>query len=277
MKEFVPSFAAPASRSGPAWWFAFRGRELLVQETDGTPVVPCVGDLKEFGLEPLSEHYLGDWDGWPCFAVELAPESPPPKGMSFVGLRLLLGCLEEGLYWVAGRAIQILEWDQTHRFCGQCGGPLAAKQDERAKECRPCGLIRFPRLSPAVLVLVNRGDELLLARQPHFAPGYYSIIAGFVEPGETLEQAAAREVREEAGIEIRDIRYFGSQPWPFPHNLMAGFTAEYAGGSIALDGREIEDARWFHAGDLPHLPPRPTLSRRMIDWFLGTHGQEEGR
>ena len=268
MRSFVPGFAPPESRSEPALWFAFRGQDLLVQETDGAARVPCLTRLGELGLRADAKHYLGRLDGHRCYAVELSEGSQPPAGFSLIGLRPLLGRLQEELYWIAGRAAQVLEWDRDNRFCGRCGGPLEVKADERAKMCQSCGLLQFPRISPAVLALVHREDRLILARQPHFAPGHYSIVAGFVEPGETLEEAVAREVREEVGVEIRDIRYFGSQPWPFPHNLMVGFTAQHAGGEIKIDEREIEDARWFSPDGLPELPRRPTLSRKMIDWFL---------
>jgi len=145
---------------------------------------------------------------------------------------------------------------------------MRARQAERAKECPQCGLLHFPRLAPAIIVLVERGHKLLLARSRHFPPGLYSVIAGFVEPGETLEEAVVREVREEVGVAIKDIRYFDSQPWPFPHSLMIGFTAAYAGGKISLDDMEIEDAGWFTADNLPTLPGKISISRRLIDRFL---------
>jgi NAD+ diphosphatase len=142
---------------------------------------------------------------------------------------------------------------------------------ERAKECLKCGALYFPRLAPAIIVLVERGNQLLLARSRHFMPGMYSVIAGFVEPGETLEEAVVREVREEVGIAVRNIHYFDSQPWPFPHSLMIGFTATYAGGDISLNDSEIEDAGWFTPQNLPTLPGKISISRKLIDWFLAKH------
>jgi NAD+ diphosphatase len=172
------------------------------------------------------------------------------------------------LFWVAGRAIQIVEWDRTHQFCGHCASPMVAKTAERAKECPQCGLTNFPRLAPAVIVAVVRDNQILLARSHRHPAGFYSVLAGFVEPGETLEEAVAREIKEEVGIEVGDIRYFGSQPWPFPHSLMIGFTAVYAGGEIRCDETEIEEAGWFAADALPQIPGPISISRRLIDWFV---------
>jgi NAD+ diphosphatase len=196
--------------------------------------------------------------------------------MAFEGLRQVYGRLDEDLFWIAARAVQIIDWDKTHRFCGQCGVPLKIKTTERAKECPQCGLLHFPRLAPAIIVLVERGNELLLARSRHFMPGMYSVLAGFVEPGESLEEAVVREVKEEVGIEIKDIKYFGSQPWPFPHSLMIGFTATYAGGGISLDDEEIEKADWFTMDSLPHIPGKISIARKLIDWFIEKQGGVSG-
>ena len=145
---------------------------------------------------------------------------------------------------------------------------------DRARQCPGCGLVSYPRVSPAVIVLVSRGDRFLLARNASFPGKRYSILAGFVEAGETLETAVVREIREEVGIEVRDVTYFGSQPWPFPHSLMVGFTAQHASGEIAIDGEEIVDAGWYGADpeQLPELPNRISISRRIIDSFLNAHG-----
>jgi NAD+ diphosphatase len=192
----------------------------------------------------------------------------PPAGMTFEGLREVYGRLDEDLFWIAARAVQVVDWDRTHQLCGRCGVPLKTSQTERAKECPQCGLLQFPRLTPAIIVLVERGNELLLARSRHFMPGMYSVLAGFVEPGESLEEAVVREVREEVGISVKDIKYFGSQPWPFPHSLMIGFVATYAGGKISLDDSEIEDAGWFTADRLPRIPGKISIARKLIDWFV---------
>jgi NAD+ diphosphatase len=161
--------------------------------------------------------------------------------------------------------VQLLDWQAHHQFCGQCGSPTERKTTEHAMQCPQCGLVVYPRISPAVMVLVRDGDKLLLARSPRFKPGVFSALAGFVEPGETLEQCAAREVREEVGVEIKNLRYFASQPWPFPNSLMVAFYADYAGGQITPDPTEIEAADWFSIDALPELPDPVSISRRLID------------
>jgi NAD+ diphosphatase len=270
--RFISGIVPPAERKGPAWWFAFQGPKLLVYQGSGSVSIPCFFDFAELGLTALSQHYLGHLNGRDCYAVELAEGIPPPPGMALEGLRQIYGRLDETLFWVATRAVQIVDWDRTHVFCGRCATPLRTKKDERAKECPVCGQLHFPRLAPAIIVLVERGHELLLARSRHFLPRMYSVLAGFVEPGESLEEAVAREVKEEVGIEVKDIKYFGSQPWPFPHSLMIGYTATYAGGEIALDDSEIEDAGWFTADHLPEIPGKISIARKLIDWFFEKQG-----
>jgi len=271
-KEFVSGIVPPEVRSEPAWWFVFQESKLLVDERPSDVALPCLIHITELGLAPLREHYLGRLDHQPCYAVEVAERTILPAGMAFNGLRQVYGRLDEDLFWIAARAVQIIDWDRTHQFCGRCGVPLRTKTDERAKECPQCGLLHFPRLAPAIIVLVERGDELLLARSRHFMPGMYSVLAGFVEPGESLEEAVVREVKEEVGIEVNDIKYFGSQPWPFPHSLMIGFTATYAGGEILLEDKEIEDAGWFTIEKLPRIPGKISIARKLIDGFLAKRG-----
>jgi len=267
-KKFISGIIPPQEQSGPVWWFAFEENKLLVYEESSRVSLPLLADFSELGLIPLSNHYLGSLDNRPCHAVELAEGTIPPAGMTFEGLRQLYGRLGEDLFWIATRAVQIIDWDRTHHFCGRCGTPLRIKSTERAKECPRCGLLHFPRLAPAIIVLVERGKELLLARSRHFMPGMHSVLAGFVEPGESLEEAVVREVREEVRIDVKDIKYFGSQPWPFPHSLMIGFTATYGGGEIIIDNTEIEEAGWFTVDNLPRIPGEISIARKLIDWFL---------
>jgi NAD+ diphosphatase len=172
------------------------------------------------------------------------------------------------MFRLAGRAFQLLEWDTTHRFCSRCGSPVRESGDERVKQCPECAMMHYPILSPAVIMTVERDDEILLARSPHFPEGMYSTLAGFVEPGETLEEAVAREIREESGAEVCRIRYFASQPWPFPHSLMIGFLTDFNGGAIRAASPEIEDIRWFSRKDLPRLPSSMSIARALIENFL---------
>jgi NAD+ diphosphatase len=189
-----------------------------------------------------------------------------PENWQLLGLRDVFGVVETGLAALSGRAYQILEWDANHRYCGRCGTETVVRSDERSRACPSCGRTTYPPVSPAVMVLITDGGRrVLLARKAGWAPGRYSALAGFVEPGEMLEETVARETQEEVGVEVKNIRYFGSQPWPFPHSLMIAFTAEYAGGEITPDGVEIEEARWFDAAELPKLPPGISISRRLID------------
>ncbi|GIW04292.1 MAG: hypothetical protein KatS3mg059_0912 [Thermomicrobiales bacterium] len=226
------------------------------------------------GLDDDPAPLPGSGSRWHARAWQ--PRSPPDvrhrqRGFACCGLRALYGRVSDDLFAVAGRAAQIIEWDRTHQYCGRCGTPTETAPAERAKRCPRCGLLSFPRLSPAIIVLVERGDEVLLARSPHFAEGMYSTLAGFVEPGESLEEAVYREVLEETGIAVTGLQYFGSQPWPFPHSLMIGFTARYAGGEITIDRNEIEDARWFTAFTLPRVPQKLSIARRLIDAFVARY------
>ncbi len=240
---------------------------------EGNPVgVPRVASLEDLGLEVLFRQEIGTLDGWPCCAAELNPDAEPPQGMVFRDLRGLLVEVDERFFVMAGRAKQIVEWHRTHRFCGRCGAETVSSPTELAKECPRCGMLFYPRLSPAVIVLVRRGDSVLLARSPGFPSGMYSVLAGFVEPGESIEEAINREVCEEVGIEVENVAYFGSQPWPFPNSLMIGFTADYAGGELRTEPAEIEDAGWYPVNGLPALPPRISIARAMIDDFVARHG-----
>jgi NAD+ diphosphatase len=266
--SFIHGIVPPDAIAEPAFWFALQKYNLLVDQGPSSINIPCLTDFGDLGIPILRQHYLGQLNGRPCYTVEVAEGVAPPEGMAFEGLRSLFDRLDEPLFWLAGRAIQIIDWDRTHQFCGRCGTATRPRSNERAKECPRCGLLHFPRISPAIIVLVERGDELLLARSHRSAPGIYSVLAGFVEPGETLEAAVEREVKEEVGLRIKDIRYFGSQPWPFPHSLMIAFTATYADGEIVLDESEMEDAQWFTVENLPRGPMRISIARRLIDWFI---------
>ncbi len=265
-REFRSLLVPPEAAEGCVWVFAFRRRELLVPLAGALAPVDAIEAL---GVAPQRTQYLGTLDGAHCYGAELAPDAEPPPGMAFRDLRALYGRLEPAVHDVAARAVQIVEWDRTHRFCGACGQPTVVEASERARTCPACGLSQFPRLAPAIIVAVERGDEILLGRSAHFPPGIYSVLAGFVEPGESVEAAVRREVFEESGIEVAGARYFGSQPWPFPHSLMLGFQADFSGGEIRLGDAELEDAGWFRWDELPRLfPGNVSIAQWLIRDFV---------
>ena len=258
----------PASEPGEdAHCFVFQQTLLLVR--NDAPVLAGHSEISRLGAEPLRRLYLGTLGERPCYAFEFGAHTAPPAGHDWQGLRGLFGNLDDSLVALAGRALQLVDFERTHRFCGRCGTPTEAPKHERARECPACGLVAYPRVAPAMMCLVKRGREILLGRSARFPPGMYSALAGFVEPGETLEQCLAREVKEETGISIANPRYFASQPWPFPHSLMIAFVADYAGGEIEPDPNEIEDAQWFEIDALPKLPAKISIARRLIDCAVG--------
>lgn len=264
--SFTPAIQAPNPIEGPVQWFVFRKRELLVTAAGA---VPDKEALDRHRLAPERTLYLGTLGGLHCFAAQVADAATPPAGMTYRDLMSLFASIEPGLHQVAGRAAQLLDWDRTHRLCGACGNPTEPSSIDRSRVCNGCGLAQFPRLAPAIIVTVEREDEILLARSPHFPPGLYSTLAGFVEPGESVEECVAREVREEVGVEVDEIRYFSSQPWPFPNSLMLGFTTTWKSGDIVIDGEEIVDAKWFHCDDMPtRFPGNISISQWLIDDFL---------
>jgi NAD+ diphosphatase len=268
---------------GEAHWFVFRGDQLLVElgpltsPSDDLRVkarpawakLPLQKNHEWLGPGALRTLYLGRLAGCDCWAAELPKEADAPAGMSFEGLRTLFSVLDDAHFALAGRALQLVDWDRTHQFCGRCGTPTVAKVDERVRVCPSCRLSAYPRVAPAIMALVHRRNEgrheLLLGRSPHFPPGMYSALAGFVEPGESLEQCVAREVAEEVGVRVQSLRYFASQPWPFPHSLMIAFVCEWRDGELQRQDAEIEDAKWFEVLQLPKLPSRISIARRLID------------
>lgn len=268
---FVPS-TDPRPREGGGLWFAFRKRELLVVDGFQIPAGPT---LAWFGQQPLRVQYLGELGGQACYSAELPHDAQPPDNGQFRDLRQLFGRVPEELIGVAGRAIQIVDWDRTHQFCGACGSATEYHARARSRVCThpACGHEAYPRLSPAMIVAVERGPEILLARSHHFPPGIFSVLAGFVDPGESAEDAVRREVWEETRIHVKNIRYFGSQAWPFPNSLMLGFQAEYDGGEVQPDPSEIEDAAWFHIQAMPkRFPGRVSIAQWLIDDFVKRHG-----
>jgi NAD+ diphosphatase len=264
---------------GEGRWFVFRGDQLLVEmgplerPSDDPRVrarpawarLPLQENHNWLGREPLRTLYLGLLNNQQCWAAELPKDAEAPAGMSWEGLRTLFSVLEDTHFALAGRALQLIEWDRTHQFCGRCGTATQPHPQERVRVCPACKLSAYPRVAPAVMALVKKGEHILLARSPHFPPGMYSALAGFVEPGESLEQCIAREVAEEVGVQIANARYFASQSWPFPHSLMIAFVCEWVSGDIKPQEAEIEDAKWFEVLQLPKLPSKISIARKLID------------
>jgi NAD+ diphosphatase len=264
---FVPGFQPAVEPAPRALCFGFDTSKILVKLEGELPLIPAMEELPALRPVPAWRHYFGEWNGASCWAVCFAAGMPAPAGFAWKGLRELFGRVDEEMVWVAGRAGQLVHWHRNHGFCGRCGASTEDHPSERAKRCPACGLMNHPRVSPAVIVAVVRDRQLLLAHAARFPANFYSVLAGFVEPGETLEQCVQREVFEETGVQVRHIRYFGSQPWPFPDSLMVAFTAEHAAGEIRVNPAEITAAGWFGADRLPEVPPPISIARRLIDWF----------
>ncbi|MBN1106030.1 MAG: NAD(+) diphosphatase [Deltaproteobacteria bacterium] len=266
--SFVSSFRAPPEDRESDLWFLFRDQHLLVGQKGESLFVPRSPNLERLGVAPAEKEFLGWLDECPCYAAEVQEGEPVSEGFSFMGLRRLFAALEPEVIQVAGLANQLVRWNRNHRHCGRCGNPTEKKTDERARVCPQCGCVAYPRISPAIIVAVVKDHQILLANSQRFPGKFYSVLAGFVEPGETLEACVKREVFEEVGVSLKNIRYFGSQPWPFPDSLMIAFTAEYEGGTIRIDPSEITEAGWFRADGLPAVPPRISIARHLIDWFV---------
>ncbi|NQD92526.1 NAD(+) diphosphatase [Pseudomonas sp. CrR25] len=223
--------------------------------------------LKKLDLPIIAEHGIGHFDGDAIYLLELQQPLEVP-GCSWQGLRQFMLQGDADTFKLLGYATQIGTWARQHRFCGSCSGPMQPLAGERAMHCPHCDAHHYPRLSPSMIVLVTRDDEVLLARSPRFVSGVYSTLAGFVEAGESVEQCVAREVREEVGVDVKNLSYLGSQGWPFPHSLMLGFHAEYASGEIVMQVDEIEDAQWFNVHRLPPLPAPRSIARYLIDVYV---------
>jgi NAD+ diphosphatase len=260
---FTPGITSTATEGR---LYVITGQALCVTyaASGGEPRVPV-------GPVPRAALYLGELAGAPCFARLLGDGEAAPEGTDPIALRQLFGALPDDDFGIAGRALGLTAWDRDHRFCGRCGAPTERSQTERVRTCTRCGHGAYPRLSPAIIALVERDGHALLARNARFPLPFFSTLAGFVEVGESLEAAVAREIQEEAGIAVTDIRYFGSQPWPFTGSLMIGFTARWAGGDIVGDPTEIADADWFAPDALPRIPPKLSIARELIDDFVRRH------
>ena len=263
MLQTPEHFEASADRNAikvdlslPPLRLLFSNNELCVSH-DGTRVTDSDARADDLVVGALGQRLV--------LANSIQAGSSAPSGHRFAGLRSLFGVLPDDIVAVAGRAFQIVDWNRTHQFCGVCATPTERAASERSRRCPRCSHTVYPRISPAMMCLVTRGQHILLARNVNFPVGRYSALAGFLEAGESVEDAVHREVREEVGIEVSRPIYFASQSWPFPNSLMIAYTAEYVGGELKPNGHEIAAADWFDHNNLPQLPPRVSIARALID------------
>jgi NAD+ diphosphatase len=250
-----------------AVWHIFRKDEILVKNRekihfpeDDTPF--------DLGLEPIRSGEVSSPEGEVIRWAEVSEDTDPPEGMTFAPRRQVLESLGEEGFSSSGKAYHLMDWTRKRLFCGRCGTPMENSTNEIARICPSCGHVEYPLICPAIIVAVEKEGKLLLGRSPRFPRGRYSVLAGFVEPGESLEETVEREVFEEVSIKVDNIQYFGSQPWPFPHSLMIGFTAKWKSGGIDIDGVEIEDAGWYAPHEFPEIPTTRSISGKLINNFL---------
>ena len=242
--------------------------EILSSESNAQWSPLNQDEYQWLGISELSSHYLGSINGLPVFVNEVDPEADEPEDYTFNNLWTFLGRVDDATFTLLGRGKQIIDWYQNHQFCGQCGNKTKIEKSDRSLSCSSCKNHFYPRLSPSIIVLINRGDEILLAKSAHAKANFYSTLAGFVEPGESIEEAVHREVMEEVGIKVKNLKYFNSQSWPFPNSLMLGFHAEYESGDIVLQEEEIADAQWFHYNDMPNRPAMVSISGWLVKSFI---------
>ncbi|HVO13206.1 MAG TPA: NAD(+) diphosphatase [Vicinamibacteria bacterium] len=266
---FTPLWTQAPETSPPGHWFVVHAGAILVSAGEAeAPRLPRLDPGQRLPVVVSGAHGIGRLGGTACWAAEAVTRDTPP-GLAFEPVRRLFDRLPDDLVAIAGRAVQVVDFHRTHRYCGACATATKSAEGARARACPRCGEVFYPRLAPAVMALVVRetaaGRELLLARGTRFPSPVYSALAGFVEPSESLEEGVRREVLEEVGVQVGRLRYFGSEAWPFPHSLMIGFLADYAAGEIVCQPDEIADAQWFPPHRLPSLPHRLSLARRLIE------------
>lgn len=246
---------------------------VLLRNENGAADFPRFSDFLVQNPERYDLGYLGTLDGDHCFYMSYSETFIIPNGLEFESLRTVYSKVDEVIGLVASRAVHLAGWNQRTKYCGVCGSPTSKDPAELAKRCTSCKNIIYPRISPAIIIAVVKEDKLLLAHNKNFKQRWYSTLAGFIEPGETVEICAQREVLEEVGVTIKNIRYFGSQPWPFPDSLMIGLIADYESGEVMPDGVEIDDAAFFGADELPEVPGTYSVAGKLINWFVETRSQ----
>ena len=268
MKNFIQLLKPPENFIGETIVLVYHDMEILVERKGERKTPPGYNGISAYYDLSVSSVPLGIMGGIYYSAIHVEDRTDIPDDTEFINVRGLYRTTDVDLFYLAGLGRQLADWNRTFRFCGRCGTGTENHPEERAKLCPACGHISYPRISPAVICSVTRGDEILLARGVRFTHKVYSVLAGFVEPGETLEETVSREIMEETGISVNNIKYFGSQPWPFSSSMMIAFTAEYESGEIRIDEKEILDAGWFTPDNLPMLPSPYSIARRLIMDFV---------
>lgn len=267
---FVPILPGAATPAGEGYWSILQGNTLIVRNDGGELQLPF-GPPPHFLPEDFEPFCVGTWQGQPLRVAAISRSVAIPEFFASEAFNAAGDRLDDATLTLGGMAVQILHWQKQSRFCSACGGELVPLSGSWGRRCSSCNYEHFPSIHPCAIVLVRRCGEFLLVRKKEWLPGRYGLVAGFLDMGESLEECAAREVMEETGIRVKNVQYLGSQCWPFPSQLMAGFVADYDSGGIRVDEVELEDARWFSCSDLPAgLPPRRSIARWIIDRHL--HG-----
>lgn len=254
----------------PDYWFIFQGDRLLLTKTETQVNLPDESIFLQIKPYLLRHHYLGKFNNHNCYCAEIDKNISLPQDIQIIPLRLAFEVIGVDWYRAAVKAYSIITWDINTQFCSRCGSKTILKKIGTYEHvCSVCELALYPRISPSMIVMIKKEDQILMARSPHFSPGAYGLIAGFVEIGESIEEAVHREVKEEVSIEINNLQYFGSQAWPFPDSLMVGFTADYVSGDIVIDNNEIEAAGWYNCDNLPGRPSSNiSIAKKLIDSFI---------
>ncbi|WP_291580984.1 NAD(+) diphosphatase [Bacteroides sp.] len=249
------------------WWFVFYKDQLLLKKQNNELTIPCNEQPPIPIPADAHVHEICTLEGHPCKAFTVSHPIEESDEYSMTGLRASYDFIPLKQYQTAGKAFEILHWDRHSRFCPVCGTKTEMKEPIM-KKCPACGNEIYPSISTAILVLIRKEDSLLLVHARNFKGTFYSLVAGFLETGETLEECVIREVKEETGLDIKNITYFGNEPWPYPSGLMVGFIADYAGGEISLQDEELSSGAFYTRDNLPELPRKLSLARKMIDWWI---------
>ena len=265
--KYAPAFQKAEHVEKDSLVLLINNHKLLMKKEKDTYQVPKVSEMEHISFDKKNLDYMGTYDGADCYCLQ-GVEPVVQKNFAMVNLYEVSKYSDDpGVFMLAGTANHILHWKQMNQYCGRCGHKTIDSKEERAKVCPECGNLIFPRISPATITAIFRDDQILLARNGNFRGNMYSLIAGFVEPGENLEQCVEREIFEEVGIKVKNVRYFGSQTWPFPDSIMLAFIADYESGEIEIDQKEIVDANWYSGDNLPEIPSTDSIAGKMIRWY----------